>query len=109
MYYQNVKPVRLPPYTELVMESVHDNSAENPNNPSVIPQRVEWGDQTQIEMSVVIAQVVPVNKSEGSMLWKMEREKESDKGREGEKKRERAENKHQGKRWGRRARQDDYD
>jgi len=96
MYYQNVKPVRLPPYTELVMESVHDNSAENPNNPSVIPQRVEWGDQTHNEMSVVIAQVVPVNKSEGSMLWTMESERESEKGREREKKRERAANQRQG-------------
>jgi len=91
-----VKPVRLPPYTELVMESVHDNSAENPNNPSVIPQRVEWGDQTHNEMSVVIAQVVPVNKSEGSMLWTMESERESEKGREREKKRERAANQRQG-------------
>ncbi len=96
MYYENVKPVRLPANTELVMECVHDNSAENPNNPSVIPQRVQWGEQTRNEMSCVVIQVIPRNKAEGSMLWTMESDRESEKGKEREKKRESAANQHQG-------------
>lgn len=88
LYYQNVEPVRLPANAELVMECVHDNSVDNPNNPSLIPQRVVWGDQTQNEMSVVIAQVVPVNRLEGSMLWTMESDREAEKGKEREKKRQ---------------------
>jgi len=88
MYYQNLKPVRLPPNTELIMECVHDNSAENPNNPSIIPQRVAWGEQTRNEMSCAIIQVTPVNKADGSMLWTIESEREGEKGRAREKKRE---------------------
>jgi hypothetical protein len=97
MYYQNVKPVRLPANTELATECVHDNSAENPNNPSVIPQRVQWGEQTRNEMSCVVIQVIPTNKADGSMLWTMESEREIEKGKEREKKREAiAANQHQG-------------
>ena len=88
MYYQNLKPVLLPPDTELIMECVHDNSAENPNNPSIIPQRVEWGEQTRNEMSCAIIQVVPVNKADGSTLWTIESERDGEKGRAREKKRE---------------------
>jgi hypothetical protein len=60
-YYQNRKLVRLPALTELVMECVHDNSADNPNNPSLVPQRVRWGEQTHNEMSDVVVQLLPVN------------------------------------------------
>jgi hypothetical protein len=64
------------------MECIHDNSAGNPNNPSLIPQRVQWGEQTRDEMSLVNVQVVPLNKADGSTLWTMESEREAEKGRE---------------------------
>jgi hypothetical protein len=63
-YYQNLHPVRLPANTELVMECVHDNSADNPNNPSLTPQRVRWGEQTRDEMSDVVIQVLPIHESD---------------------------------------------
>lgn len=63
-YYQNLNPVRLPPDTELIMECVHDNSADNPNNPVIPPQRVRWGEQTRDEMSDVVVQLLPVNDSD---------------------------------------------
>ena len=69
MYYQNVKPVRLPAGTELLMECVHDNSADNPNNPSLTPQRVVFGEQTFNEMSDVVVQVIPVNKTDIPRVW----------------------------------------
>ena len=68
MYYQLAKPVRLPAGTELVMEGVHDNSIDNPNNPSVVPQRIRWGEQTLDEMSVVVAQVIPVNEADAPRI-----------------------------------------
>jgi len=64
LYYQYSKPVRLPAGTELIMECVHDNSADNPNNPSLTPQRVRWGEQTLNEMSDVVVQMIPVNRAE---------------------------------------------
>ena len=88
MYYQNVKPVRLPANTELVMECVHDNSVENPNNPSLVPQRVHWGEQTRNEMSDVLVQVIAVSESDSVMLWTGESERASEKERERQKKRE---------------------
>jgi hypothetical protein len=88
MYYQNVKPVRLPANTELVMECVHDNSVENPNNPSLVPQRVRWGEQTRNEMSDVLVQVIAVSESDSPMLWNGESERASEKERERQKKRE---------------------
>jgi hypothetical protein len=63
-----VKPVRLPANTVVIMECVHDNSAENPNNPSVIPQRIRFGEQTSDEMSVAVIELIPVNESDLSLL-----------------------------------------
>jgi len=50
------------------MECVHDNSADNPNNPSAPPQQVHWGEQTLNEMSDVVVQIIPVNKAEIPVL-----------------------------------------
>jgi len=61
MYYQNKQPVHLPAGTEVVMECVHDNSADNPNNPSLPPQRVHYGEQTFDEMSDAVIEVIPAN------------------------------------------------
>jgi hypothetical protein len=68
LYYQCAKPVRLPAGTEVTMECTHDNSSDNPNNPSAPPQHVQWGEQTLNEMSDVVVQIVPVNKAEIPVL-----------------------------------------
>lgn len=63
-YYQYTKPIRVPAGTELIMECVHDNSSDNPNNPSTPPKRVRWGEQTFNEMSDIVVQILPVNESD---------------------------------------------
>ena len=46
------------------MESMHDNSADNPNYPSLSPQRVHFGEQTFDEMSDVVVQLIPANEED---------------------------------------------
>lgn len=58
--YEYEKPVRLPAGTEIVLDAVHDNSADNPQNPRSPPQRVTWGEQTFNEMSLAFMCLVPV-------------------------------------------------
>jgi hypothetical protein len=67
-FYQYEQPVRLPAGTRLVMEAVHDNSAENFRNPSSPPRRVTWGEQTTDEMSAAVLQLVPVNEADRDKL-----------------------------------------
>ena len=69
LYYQCKNPIRLPAGTELTMECVHDNSADNPNNPSATLRHVKYGEQTLDEMSVCVAQVIPVNQTDVPKLW----------------------------------------
>lgn len=64
MFYQCAKPVRLPAGTEIIMDHVHDNSADNPNNPSLTPRRVRWGNETTDEMSILVIEAIPVNESD---------------------------------------------
>jgi hypothetical protein len=64
MYYQFAQPLRLPAGTELIMECVHDNSADNPNNPSTTPQQVRWGEETLNEMSNVVVQLIPLKRAD---------------------------------------------
>jgi hypothetical protein len=47
-YYE--QPIRLKAGTEIVVEAVFDNSADNPSNPSSPPERVTWGEETTDEM-----------------------------------------------------------
>ena len=51
--------VTLPRGTRLDGEFTYDNSADNPNNPSVPPKRVRWGEQSTDEMGSLIMTVVP--------------------------------------------------
>jgi mono/diheme cytochrome c family protein len=57
--YQYAEPVLLVSGTKIAMQCIHDNSADNPRNPSTPPRRVTWGEQTTDEMSVAIVQLVP--------------------------------------------------
>lgn len=59
-YYQYASPVRLPKGTKITMDCVHDNSAENPNNPTIPPKRIRWGEGTLDEMSIVLLEVASV-------------------------------------------------
>jgi hypothetical protein len=44
------EPLRLPKGTVIKVDSVYDNSTDNPKNPSNPPKRVHWGEQTTDEM-----------------------------------------------------------
>jgi Ca2+-binding EF-hand superfamily protein/mono/diheme cytochrome c family protein len=63
-YYQYAVPVALPKDTRVVLECVHDNSADNPNNPNDPPRRVTGGEQTRNEMSAALLQFVPARDAE---------------------------------------------
>lgn len=58
--YEYAKPVRLPKGTRITLETVHDNSADNPHNPKNPPERVTWGEQTFNEMSIAFVNLTPV-------------------------------------------------
>jgi len=74
VYYQYTTPVKLSAGTRIVMEGVHDNSAENARNPSQPPTRVTWGEQTTNEMSLAFFQVMPVREEDFSKLISNDRE-----------------------------------
>lgn len=72
-YYQFVRPVRLECGTKIVMEGVHDNSAENIRNPYQPPQRVTWGEQTTNEMAAAFVQLIPVDEAGYAQLTDAQR------------------------------------
>lgn len=57
--YRYEEPVPLPTGTRLHLETVWDNSAANPANPSKPPRDVRWGEQTTDEMGIVFLEVAP--------------------------------------------------
>lgn len=67
-YYQYVAPAKLQAGTRIVMEAVHDNSAENAFNPNQPPRRVVWGEETTNEMSLAFLQVMPAREEEFDQL-----------------------------------------
>ena len=69
-FYEYETPVKLPAGTKIVMETIHDNSAENFRNPSNPPKRVKWGEQTTDEMSVALVHFVPQNEDDMPKLRK---------------------------------------
>lgn len=48
--YTYAEPLRLPAGTRITLEARYDNSKDNPQNPSVPPREVEFGEQTTDEM-----------------------------------------------------------
>ncbi|SIO58838.1 hypothetical protein SAMN05444166_5829 [Singulisphaera sp. GP187] len=73
VYYQYAAPVKLVAGTRVVMESVHDNSADNIHNPNQPPKRVRWGEQTTDEMSLAFLQVMPAREEDFERLGVSER------------------------------------
>jgi hypothetical protein len=67
-YYQYAAPVKLAAGTRVVLEAVHDNSADNIRNPTQPPRRVVWGEQTTDEMSLTFLQVMPVREEDFDKL-----------------------------------------
>jgi hypothetical protein len=67
-YYQCATPVKLAAGTRVVMEAIHDNSADNIRNPNQPPRRITWGEQTEDEMSLAFMQVMPVHEEDFDKL-----------------------------------------
>ncbi len=67
-YYQFVRPTRLTAGTKIVLEGVHDNSADNIRNPFQPPRRITWGEQTNNEMTVAFIQLIPVDEAQFAQL-----------------------------------------
>ena len=71
--YRYETPVLLPEGTRLEMDFIYDNSAANPRNPSVPPQRTLWGPDSTDEMAGLHVQVIPVHNEDvhelGQALW----------------------------------------
>jgi hypothetical protein len=67
-FYQYETPVKLPAGTHIVMETIHNNTAENIRNPNNPPKRMRWGEQTTDEMSVTILQLVPTDEKDREKL-----------------------------------------
>lgn len=53
MNYEFVEPKKIPADTIIQMVSHHDNSADNPANPTNPPKDVTWGEETDQEMAHV--------------------------------------------------------
>ena len=69
-FYESAAPVTLPAGTRIILEAMHDNSAENIRNPNHPPKQVVWGEETTNEMSLAFLQVVPVNEADFPLLAK---------------------------------------
>ena len=74
--YTYAHPVMLPKGTTLEMRYRYDNSAANPHNPSVPPQRVRFGPETRDEMGETLVQVMP-RTSEGAAVLRTQVERKN--------------------------------
>ncbi len=67
-FYEFQTPVKLPAGTQIVMETIHDNSADNFRNSNNPPKRVKWGEQTTDEMAIGLLHLVPVREEDMDKL-----------------------------------------
>ncbi len=67
--YAYVEPIALPQGSEIVMEYVYDNSADNVLNPNSPPKRVVFGEQSDDEMAELLLQVEP-STDDLPLLWR---------------------------------------
>ena len=54
MNYMFKQPMKLPRGTRIHVESIYDNSANNPHQPNDPPKEVRWGEETTDEMFLLI-------------------------------------------------------
>ena len=59
LYFVAITPLHLPAGTKIKGDFTFDNSTDNPNNPSLPPKRVTFGEQTTNEMAAAILDVIP--------------------------------------------------
>lgn len=52
------QPMFIPKGSSIVVETIYDNSADNPNNPNHPPKVVTWGEETTDEMFLLVAGLV---------------------------------------------------
>lgn len=67
--YACAEPFRLPKGTVIHGEWTHDNSADNPHNPSVPPRLVRTGENSTDEMAAAWFDVVVDNEKDNGTLW----------------------------------------
>jgi len=73
--YRYVKPLLLPKGTTVTMRYTYDNSAGNPRNPQLPPQRVHWGQNSSDEMGDLWIQVVAHSEQDRELLVREFRQK----------------------------------
>jgi tetratricopeptide (TPR) repeat protein len=73
--FRYVTPFTLPKGTTLTMRYTYDNSAANPRNPQLPPQRVRWGQNSTDEMGDLWIQVVAHSDSDTDLLVREFRQK----------------------------------
>jgi tetratricopeptide (TPR) repeat protein len=73
--YRYVKPFTLPKGTTLTMRYTYDNSAANPRNPQLPPQRVRWGQNSTDEMGDLWIQVAAHSAADAGLLVREFRQK----------------------------------
>ena len=66
--YRYANPFVLPKGTTLSMRYTFDNSADNPRNPQLPPERVFWGQRSRDEMGDLWIQVLPADTSDLQVL-----------------------------------------
>ena len=66
--YRFTQPIALPKGTRVAMEYRYDNSADNPRNPQLPPQRVFWGQRSFDEMGDLWFQVVTRSPADRQLL-----------------------------------------
>ena len=67
--YRYAEPFVLPKGTTLEMQFSYDNSADNPRNPQLPPQRVRWGQNSVDEMGNLWIQVRARTEAERDLLY----------------------------------------
>jgi len=80
--YEWAEPVELPKGTEIGVELVWDNSADNPDNPFDPPRRIRWGFQSTDEMGSVTIAIVAKDEADAPELWQAMRQYKRDRGRQ---------------------------
>jgi hypothetical protein len=73
--YRYAEPFVLPKGTALSMRYTFDNSADNPRNPQLPPERVFWGQRSRDEMGDLWIQVLPAQASDLQTLTRILRPK----------------------------------
>ena len=67
--YRYAEPFLLPQGTTIDMQFTYDNSADNPRNPQLPPQRVRWGQNSVDEMGNLWIQVRARTEAEREILY----------------------------------------